>query len=125
MGMQIGNGDRWRTITAGVAMKKNRMTIAAKGVQRFQRRGKGFVETLTIEISDRRAVKFHLVRAAFGDQRGKIESFDRQIFGVLQAEDRGNAEFLSEPGNVFHARIFSDEKGGENFAHFRSSRAAI
>lgn len=70
-------------------------------------------------------MKPNLVRTTLGHQCRKTESFDRQIFGVLEAEDRGNVQFLSEPRNIFNAWVLADEKSRENFTDLRLPRTAV
>jgi hypothetical protein len=70
-------------------------------------------------------MKLDLIGTALGYQRWKTDPFDRQVFGVLEAENRGDAEFLSEPRDIFDSRVFADKKGREDFAYLRPSRAVI
>lgn len=70
-------------------------------------------------------MKLDLVGPALSHERRKTKSFYGQIFGVLEAENCGDAEFLFEPRNIFDPWVFADKKNREDLTDLRSSRAVI
>lgn len=108
MGVQVGNRYGRRSVTARVAMEKDRVPILGKCLQLVQGRGKSFIEAIAIEIRNRGAMVGDVVLTAFRDESGQIQSFCREILGVLQAQDGGDAKLLAQPRHIFNARIFTD-----------------
>jgi hypothetical protein len=123
--MKVCNRNRWRSVASGITVQKDRVAIAFQGMEDSQGCRKHSIKTIAVKVRNRGAMKFDVVSPTLGNQRWKTEPFDRQIFSVLETEDGGDAKFPPEPGNIFQARIFADEKGGHDFTDLGPPRAAV
>jgi hypothetical protein len=70
-------------------------------------------------------MKFHVMMATFKDKRWKTDAFGCQIVSILQTEDRGDAKFLSQPGNIFDPRVFTNKKLRKDLADLRPPGAVL
>ena|SRR6266571_367249 len=80
---------------------------------------------MTVKVRYRCAAKLDLLMAICGQQHGQAEALGCQVLGVLQAEHGGDAKLLLEPGYVLDPRIFADEEGRQDLAHFWLPAAAV